>query len=633
MAFKNAIFFVEFFLMFVCFDRLVLYHRRVTLQMKYKELNINEKLFGKDYLIYDWVESDKEIHIYIKSKSCQAICPNCGEISSFFHATYVRKIQAVPMHLKTTYLHVTAYKYKCLNASCETKVIMETLSFAPASQIRTTELTLLILAVSIFLSNEGASQVLSLIGVRISNDTIKRIYDKIIIEDNPDVEAVGIDDVAIRKGQTYATAIYDLNDHHLIALLEGRDAETLKTWLKEHKKIKLVARDRASAYAKAINEILPECTQVADRFHLLQNLADRMRDLFKVELPQEVFIKDGKVMETRPEQVKVLKVDPLSKDLDRYNYNNDPPMDENDSVIIYDNKKRDLDSSQYKRHSESRKKKQQLIRSVQERWDGLESKSTRIIADEFGMCVATVQKYIQMTEEDILLLNHPRNYKKRITVADDYLNIIYKMLREKITPAIILAYVVRIGYKGNIRTMENYIKVLAKNNFNRTLHINWAYRTEYPKEIIVVKRHQILSSILRKDSVETATDEIGEYIKIIKEHHEIVSLLESAYNSFYKILMGKKTDQLYTFIKEYKASPIKGFVDGIKKDIAPVKNAISHNASSGFVEGNNNKFKLIKRILYGRANLVNLFKKCYVTFQVKRTNFSLQKLLKVNALY
>lgn len=67
--------------------------------------------------------------------------------------------------------------------------------------------------------------------------------------------------------------------------------------------------------------------------------------------------------------------------------------------------------------------------------------------------------------------------------------------------------------------------------------------------------------------------------------------------------------------------------------MAMVKNAISNSESSGFVEGNNNKFKLIKRILYGRANLVNLFKKCYVAFQVKRKDFSLQKLLKTNALY
>ena len=105
---------------------------------------------------------------------------------------------------------------------------MQTLPFASPSQRRTDELNCLILAVSMFLSHEGASKVLKLLGVSISNDSIKRLTDKIIIEDNKDVEAIGIDDVAIRKGQTYATAIYDMEDHHLIALLDGRDKETVK---------------------------------------------------------------------------------------------------------------------------------------------------------------------------------------------------------------------------------------------------------------------------------------------------------------------------------------------------------------------------------------------------------------------
>lgn len=55
-----------------------------------------------------------------------------------------------------------------------------------------------------------------------------------------------------------------------IALLDGRDKETVKSWLQNHKKIKIATRDRASAYANAISEVLPECTQIADRFHLLQ---------------------------------------------------------------------------------------------------------------------------------------------------------------------------------------------------------------------------------------------------------------------------------------------------------------------------------------------------------------------------
>ena len=96
--------------------------------------------------------------------------------------------------------------------------------------------------------------------------------------------------------------------------------------------------------------------------------------------------------------------------------------------------------------------------------------------------------------------------------------------------------------------------------------------------------------------------------------------------NFIKCSWERNRDQLEDFIKKYEASAIEGFIEGIKKDIAPVKNAISHDVSSGFVEGNNNKFKLIKRILYGRADLVNLFKKSYFAFQSKLDNFNLLKL-------
>ena len=90
--------------------------------------------------------------------------------------------------------------------------------------------------------------------------------------------------------------------------------------------------------------------------------------------------------------------------------------------------------------------------------------------------------------------------------------------------------------------------------------------------------------------------------------------------------MGDDPNKLDEFISKYESkkdetdesnnyeSPIPSFINGLKKDITPAKNAISFPESSGFVEGNNNKFKLIKRIVYGRSNLVNLFNKCYLCF-------------------
>lgn len=323
--------------------------------MKYQETEDYSFLFGNNHYVYDYKEDKNTFHLFIKSKPHSGKCPVCGQKSSKLHATYERTLQDTPIHCKQTLLHANVYKYECENPSCSCRVFMEDLPFAKASQVRTDALNSLILGVSMFLSNEGASKVLALLGVKVSNDTIQRLYDRIEFIDDPNVEEVGIDDVAIRKGQTYATAVYDLKDHHLIALLEGRDAQTLIAWLQDHPKIRLVARDRASAYASAINTVLPNCVQVADRFHLLQNLLEHLRDLFIEEMPSNIYIKEGKILDQEPEKIQREK-EPDKAYLATLNYDNTPPRNSDGSEHLYDNKNHCLSAARYKHLAENRKK-------------------------------------------------------------------------------------------------------------------------------------------------------------------------------------------------------------------------------------------------------------------------------------
>ena len=325
------------------------------IRLKYFPSQDYSFLLYENHYVYDHTETEDSLHIYIKSKEHSCACPVCGKMSSTFHATYKRKFQDTPIHCKQTFLHANVYKYDCENPECDCKVFMEDLPFAKPSQVRTDALNTLILATSMFLSNEGASKVLSLLGVQVSNDTIQRLYDRIEFIDDPDVEEIGIDDVAIRKGQTYATAIYDLRDHHLIALLGGRDGGPLKEWLKSHNKVRLVARDRASAYASAISEVLPGCVQVADRFHLLQNLLGYMKDIFKEEMPPQIYIQDGNISEKAPEKILKEKT-PEGSFLESLHYDNPPPVDPSGNVIAYDNKKHDLNSAQYQHQEKTREK-------------------------------------------------------------------------------------------------------------------------------------------------------------------------------------------------------------------------------------------------------------------------------------
>lgn len=318
-------------------------------------MDINEKLIGKGFFVYDWKESDDEINIFVKSEGKQIKCPCCNKPTSSLHSNYHRKIQTIPLKGKRTYLHVVANKYDCLNENCDNKVIVEPLPFAAWKQRRTFELDCLILAVSCFISDEGASTILKSIGISVSNDSIRRLREKLEFVDNPDIEKVGIDDVAIRKGQTYATAVYDMEDHHLIALLKGRDKDTLKNWLLGHKKIKLVSRDRASAYASAINEVLPNCVQVADRFHLLQNLIEYMKDIFKNEIPAQIFIENGEILDKEPQKiaVPVSVSDEILKDL---NYDRSAPTDNEGNTIEFNASSSNSKDSAHIKHAENRKK-------------------------------------------------------------------------------------------------------------------------------------------------------------------------------------------------------------------------------------------------------------------------------------
>lgn len=82
----------------------------------------------------------------------------------------------------------------------------------------------------------------------------------------------------------------DEQSHNPVTLLDGRGGETLRAWLKNNKHVKVVTRDRASAYAKVISEELPDAMQVADRFHLHQNLLEAVKKALNQKLPATITI-------------------------------------------------------------------------------------------------------------------------------------------------------------------------------------------------------------------------------------------------------------------------------------------------------------------------------------------------------
>lgn len=98
------------------------------------------------------------------------------------------------------------------------------------------------------------------------------------------------------------------------------------------------------------------------------------------------------------------------------------------------------------------------------------------------------------------------------------------------------------------------------------------------------------------------------------------------FKDFHDVIFSNDESLLDIFIEIYK-DKVGTFCNGIKKDIAPVKNAISLQINSGFVEGNNNKFKLIKCIVYGKQKICNLFKKSYLSFLANLDDFAIEEIV------
>jgi transposase len=85
---------------------------------------------------------------------------------------------------------------------------------------------------------------------------------------------VGVDEWAKCKGRTYGTIVVDLERHTVIDLLDQHSSESVEQWLSTHPEIHTICRDRNGRYGKAARKGAPAAKQVADRFHLVQNLRE-----------------------------------------------------------------------------------------------------------------------------------------------------------------------------------------------------------------------------------------------------------------------------------------------------------------------------------------------------------------------
>ena len=262
--------------------------------MKKKDVLTINRFYPTDCLkVLDITDRDDTVVIRLKSVTRECECPDCKTISTDYHGTYERKVQDLPILGKNVQLLINVREYKCQNEQCSVSTVTESYNgFLNAYGRMTARCADFICTLAMETSCEGCARICKAMNIKVSGDTIIRLLvRRYEIQDEPVCGAVvGVDDFAFKKRHRYGTIIVDEATRKTVAVLDGRDGKGLKDWLKSNKHIKAVTRDRASAYAAAIQEVLPDAIQVADRFHLHQNLLEVVKKSLNSFVPVTIKI-------------------------------------------------------------------------------------------------------------------------------------------------------------------------------------------------------------------------------------------------------------------------------------------------------------------------------------------------------
>lgn len=215
-------------------------------------------------------------------------CPDCDTVATRVHSRYLRRMSDLPLSGRQVRLVVVARRFRCDAPSCRREIFTERFNadvLAPRAR-RTARLDCLVHHLGLALGGRPAASFARRLMLPVSNDTLLRVVRRRGCPPIPPPIVVGIDDWAWRRNQRYGAIICDLELRRPIRLLPDREPANAQAWLVGQPQIEIVARDRGGGYALAAAKALPQATQVADRWHLMENASRAFLDAVRKSMRQ-----------------------------------------------------------------------------------------------------------------------------------------------------------------------------------------------------------------------------------------------------------------------------------------------------------------------------------------------------------
>jgi transposase len=410
------------------------------------------------------------------------------------------------------------------------------------------------------------------VGLAVRRNTLLRVRRRLPLPAFATPQVLGVDDWASKKRQTYGTVLIDLERRRPLALLPDREVKTFALWLRAHPGVEGITRDRSRAYADGARQGAPHAIQVADRFHLLQTLAEAL---------DQVLNAHGHTLEAvnetlhhapvaQPDGTVAVLVPP-------------PPLPRTAQELAH------------QRQARRRALHQPIWAFHQQGWPGW------AMAQQLGIGKNTVYRYLRMQT----LPARTRRTDRGRSILTPYTPSLLERWNAGCRDAVRLFQELQPrGYAGRYVTVARYAQRLrqAQGQASRQRRP----RQPLPAVAAPAARHLTARRatwlVLRRPA-QLDADEAAQLAPLSAQHPEVAAAIALA-QDFVRRGRGREADQLDPWLAraaESPLGPLQRVAKGLRDDDDAVKAGVTLSWSNGPVEGHINRLKMLKRQMFGRA--------------------------------
>jgi transposase len=520
-------------------------------------------------------DTTAQITLRVQSTQTSAPCPLCATPARRIHSDYGRTLADLPWAQYRVSLQLRVRKWFCRNRACPRRIFTERLPTVAAPWARRTlRLAQRLIALGMALGGKAGVRLGHQWDVGVSRHTLLRGLRRQPALALPTPRVLGVDDFALRKRHTYGTILVDLERRQPVELLPDRTAETVAQWLRAHPGVEVIARDRSSTYAEGARQGASEAIQVADRFHLLQNLRETLDEVFTTHHHALDAVNAAARQQPVPLPDGTLAV-PVPP----------PPTPAR------------AEQQAAQRAAQRQALYEQVWALHRQGW------TVVAIAAQVGRSCRTIERYLRLPTWPVR--QHRSHYGR--SVLNPYKDYLLERWNAGCHTAIQLFRDLQLrGYPGSYRRVTAYVSRLRQAQ-------GIPPRRQGRRQSLPVVAEPIAQPltprratwlVLRRAEHRTAA-EAQQLAQLHAQSAEVAEAMDLA-QDFTALVRQRQPERLDPWLTRATASTLEAFqrfASGLQEDYKAIKAGVTLPWSTSPVEGHINRLKMLKRQMFGRARL------------------------------